>query len=104
MAAEAEECDVAVISCRVFEHQQQEEVPMKTYMRLACVVALATFFAASVSGQTVFRSVASGNWATAATWEKSTDGGSTWAAATASTASADSLADVIIQTGTTVIV
>ena len=80
------------------------EVPVDTMRRLTIALALTLAVTTLASAQVIWRSVASGNWGTLATWQRSTDGGGTWATPTAVPATRDTNSNFIIATGTTVVV
>ena len=77
---------------------------MHTTRRLTIALVLVLSVCSLASAQVVWRSVASGNWGTAATWQISTDAGGTWAAATSAPGTKDTTSDFIIATGHTVVV
>ncbi|MCU0411649.1 MAG: G8 domain-containing protein, partial [Bacteroidetes bacterium] len=75
---------------------------MNTFVRLTQAVLLLAVVATVAFGQTpIMRSKASANWELVSNWERSTDGGSTWATATAQPVAADS---VVIPTGHTILI
>ena len=77
---------------------------MDTLKRLTIALVLTLSVSSFADAQVVWRSITSGNWGALATWERSTDGGGTWAAPTALPATADTASDFIITAGTTVVV
>ncbi|HSQ74353.1 MAG TPA: hypothetical protein VLT13_02280, partial [Bacteroidota bacterium] len=77
---------------------------MHTTRRFAVALVLVLSVCSLASAQVVWRSLASGNWGTAATWEISTDAGGTWAAATSAPGQKDTTSDFIVAAGHTVVV
>ena len=77
---------------------------MGTTRRLMISLVVVLAMCSLANAQVVWRSVASGNWGATATWEYSTDGGSTWGAPSAVPATRDTNSNFIIAAGHTVIV
>jgi hypothetical protein len=77
---------------------------MGTMRRLTFALVLFLSVSSLASAQVVWRSLVSGDWGSTATWEYSTNGGSTWGAPSAAPATRDTNSNFIIASGHTVVV
>ena len=77
---------------------------MGTMRRLSIALVLVLTVCSLASAQVVWRSLVSGNWGSTATWEYSTDGGTTWGVPSAAPATRDTNSNFIIAAGDTVVV